>query len=79
MFKKYLQKAEDEKIKWEKREAVAQVATTVVIGAAVGLVAGILLAPKSGKKIREGVSKKTKDVLVKGKSIFHNIQTKFKK
>lgn len=79
MFKKYLQKAEDEKIKWEKREAVAQVATTVVIGAAVGLVAGILLAPKSGKEIREGVSKKTKDVLVKGKSIFHNIQTKFKK
>lgn len=49
----------EEKRKAKKRQAMAKTATTVgitaVVGASVGALGGVLLAPKSGKETREDI------------------------
>ncbi len=47
-----------------------------IIGGAVGALAGILLAPESGEKTRELLSKTSKDICDKAQDTVCEIQTK---
>lgn len=50
-----------------RRKSGANLAAGIVAGAAIGAVAGILLAPKSGKETREDIKMKTGEVAAKVK------------
>lgn len=69
-------KGKDGTKKRQKKGAAAKVVTGLAMGTAVGLTAGILLAPKSGKETRKEISEKAKDVLDKSKEDLHNIKYK---
>lgn len=53
---------EDKKMKEEKSGNVSKVVGSLVAGAAVGLAAGILLAPDKGKKTRAKLLEDAKDL-----------------
>ena len=48
------------------------------IGCALGVLAGIFFAPKSGKELRSDIKKKEKDVLKEAKDIYADVGTKAK-
>jgi len=57
-----MKKAEDKTKKDEKSGNLSKVVGTLVAGAAVGVAAGILLAPEKGKKTRAKLMKDAKDL-----------------
>ena len=72
MLKEYLVKANEAKKRKEKLTAAKKVGTGLAVGTAVGLAAGVLLTPKSGKEIREDIAEKASDVIIKGKKVIRN-------
>ena len=50
----------------------------LLIGGALGALAGILFAPKSGKKLRSDIKEKGSEVLKDGKEIYADASTKAK-
>ena len=56
--------------------SVAKFFAGFVVGAAVGAVAGILLAPQSGEETRELIAEKSKDLKDKANEIMANLQEK---
>ncbi len=57
----YLEKVRKEREKAEKRESAVKVAYGLTIGAALGAIGGLLLAPKPGKETREDIAAKAKE------------------
>ena len=51
----------------------------VLLGAAAGAAAGVLLAPKSGKETRKMVGDKAKEYVEKGKEMFEDKENAAKK
>ena len=49
-----------------------------LIGGALGALAGILFAPKSGKKLRSDIREKGREILNDGKEIYADANTKAK-
>jgi gas vesicle protein len=72
MLKEYLVNANEAKKRKEKLAAAKKVGAGLAVGTAVGLVAGVLLTPKSGKEIREDIAEKASDVIIKGKKVIRN-------
>lgn len=65
-IKDYLEKRKAEKKKAARKKAAKNATISVGVGAAVGLTAGVLLAPKAGKETREDIAnnaKKAADVV----------------
>lgn len=56
--------------------SVGKFFTGVVIGAAIGAIAGILLAPQSGEETREKISEMAKDAAEKTEKTVKDIQEK---
>ena len=50
----------------------------LLIGSALGLLAGILFAPKSGKELRSNIKEKGSEILNDGKEMYANASTKAK-
>jgi gas vesicle protein len=50
----------------------------LLIGGALGALAGILFAPKSGKKLRSDIKEKGKEILKDGKEIYADASSKAK-
>ena len=50
----------------------------LLIGGALGALAGILFAPKSGKKLRSDIREKGREILNDGKEIYADASTKAK-
>ena len=50
----------------------------LLIGGALGALAGILFAPKSGKKLRSDIKEKGREILNDGKEIYADASTKAK-
>jgi gas vesicle protein len=50
----------------------------LLIGSALGALAGILFAPKSGKELRSDIKKKGNEILKDGKEIYADASTKAK-
>jgi gas vesicle protein len=50
----------------------------LLIGTAVGALAGILFAPKSGKELRSDIKQKGNEILKDGKEIYADASTKAK-
>jgi gas vesicle protein len=48
----------------------------LLIGSTLGVLAGILFAPKSGKELRADIRKKGNELLKDGKEIFADVSTK---
>ena len=74
----------EKKKKEQKRKQNIKIAkaagTTALIGTALGITAGLLFAPKSGKEIRKDITEKTvktkDDIIEKSKELKDNISTK---
>jgi gas vesicle protein len=49
-----------------------------LIGGALGALAGVLFAPKSGKKLRSDIKEKGREILNDGKEIYADASTKAK-
>ena len=63
-----LQKIEEKrniKIKKDKKKKAAIATAGIATGAVVGTVAGVLIAPKSGKETREDIKEKSNNVKIK--------------
>jgi len=50
----------------------------LLIGGALGALAGILFAPKSGKRLRSDIKEKGREILKDGKEIYTDASTKAK-
>ncbi|MGA3281965.1 MAG: YtxH domain-containing protein [Smithella sp.] len=51
----------------------------LLIGGALGALAGILFAPKSGKRLRSDIKEKGRELLYDGQEIYDDASTKAKK
>lgn len=56
----------------EKIKSLKQVATGVVAGSAIGVTAGVLFAPKSGKETRADIANEAKELSEKSKSFIND-------
>jgi len=61
-----------------RKEACRNIATGVAIGTIIGLTAGILFAPKSGKETRQAIADKTVEISGQGKQIASEVIEKLK-
>jgi len=48
----------------------------ILIGGLIGIIAGILYAPKSGKETREGIARITDDLICRAKDEFYEVEDK---
>jgi len=61
-----------------RKEACRNIAAGVAIGTIIGLTAGILFAPKSGKETRQAIADKTVEISGQGKQLVSGAVEKLK-
>jgi len=72
VLKEYLEKAKEYKRRKELKErkkSAAKVGIGLAVGSIIGLTAGILLAPKTGKEVRGSLAKKATNAIRQGKEL----------
>jgi hypothetical protein len=64
VIKDFIEKSKNEKKKALRKKTTKNVAVGAGVGTVIGLAAGVLLAPKSGKELRERLAKDAKEKIV---------------